>query len=472
LGRSVRILIAGAGLGGVHAAREFNMTQAEKVNILGFVDDNIALQDTKVENIEVLGTTEAIPDLVEKHEIDEVIIAMPSVGGDTIKRIQTICSNAGVGCRVIPGAYDILTGLAIPQSIREVRFADLIKRQPAVVDLDSIRTYLENSTILVTGAGGSIGSELVRQLSNLGPKKLLLLDRSENSLTELIWDLRMAGKGNIAKLLIADLNNEGKLRRIFIKEKPEVVFHAAAFKHVYLMEMYPEEAAMNNIIASNTLFKIAIENNVKRLIAISTDKAVNATSIMGVSKRIMELIVKEYARRQQNTLFSAVRFGNVFNSDGSVVRLFRKQIEAGGPITITDPEVERYFMSVSEAAQLVIQAGAFTDNGSIYLLEMGEPLKILDVAREMCLLHGQILGETIDVEYIGLTEGEKMRERLANKDEQTEITANERVFKLKDESKALSNLDEVIDQLKILSNEYNRKDLLEFLEKIVPEYRR
>ncbi|MFW9850834.1 MAG: polysaccharide biosynthesis protein, partial [Candidatus Thorarchaeota archaeon] len=407
-----------------------------------------------------------------EYEIDEIIIAMPSAKGSTIKRIQSICRDVGVGCKVIPGAYDILTGLAVPESVREVRFSDFIKREPALVDLDSIRGYVENATILVTGAGGSIGSELARQLSVLNPGRLILLDRAENSLTELLWDLKLTGKDKIAEVVIADLNETAKLKHVFSQYSPKVVFHAAAFKHVYLMEMFPEEAIRNNIIGSNLLFKLAIESGVDRIIAISTDKAVNPTSVMGASKRVMELLVKQYARDQDRTSLSAVRFGNVFNSDGSVVRLFMKQIERGGPITITDPDVERFFMSVSEAAQLVIQAGAFSDSGSIYMLDMGEPLRIMDIAKEMCLLSGHKLGETIEVHITGLKSGEKMTEELATQMETVEKTTNERVFRLADDSPTWDNMEESLDRLNTLAHECKREEILTELQILVPEYKR
>jgi FlaA1/EpsC-like NDP-sugar epimerase len=468
----VKILIAGAGLGGVHAVRELREAQPDSVEILGFVDDSESLRNTTVEGIHVLGSTEDIPNLSSKLDIDEVIIAMPSVGGSTIRRIQRICSSANVVCKVIPGAHDILTGLAAPQALREVRFEDLIKREPAVIDLESIRSYLEQEVILVTGAGGSIGSELARQVSILNPKKLILLDRAENSLTELLWDLRLTGKDKITEVVIADLADERKLKRIFLQNKPNVVFHAAAFKHVYLMELYPEEAIRNNIIGSNILFKTSIDSEVERVIAISTDKAVNATSIMGASKRVMELLVKEYARRQDSTRFSAVRFGNVFNSDGSVVRLFKKQIDNDGPITITDPEVERYFMSVSEASQLVMQVGSFSDNGSIYVLDMDEPLKIMDVAREMCLLRGHQLGETIEVQITGLTSGEKMSEQLATEMENIEKTVNERVFRIVDDSTQWVDMEEALHRLEDLADDCNKAKILTELRMLVPEFGR
>jgi FlaA1/EpsC-like NDP-sugar epimerase len=288
----------------------------------------------------------------------------------------------------------------------------------------------------------------------------------------LLWDLRLTGKDKITEVVIADLADERKLKRIFLQNKPNVVFHAAAFKHVYLMELYPEEAIRNNIIGSNILFKTSIDSEVERVIAISTDKAVNATSIMGASKRVMELLVKEYARRQDSTRFSAVRFGNVFNSDGSVVRLFKKQIDNDGPITITDPEVERYFMSVSEASQLVMQVGSFSDNGSIYVLDMDEPLKIMDVAREMCLRRGHQLGETIEVQITGLTSGEKMSEQLATEMENIEKTVNERVFRIVDDSTQWVDMEEALHRLEDLADDCNKAKILTELRMLVPEFGR
>lgn len=470
--KKTRVLIAGAGVGGKYALQELRSRYSEKVDIVGFVDDSVELQGQEIDLVKVIGTTYDIERLARDLGIDEVVIAMPSAYGDVLKRIRNVCDSAGVGCKILPGVYDILTGRSkVTSSIRELRFKDLVKREPIKINRAEVISYLQDATVLITGAAGSIGSELVNQVAHLRPRVLVLIDRSENGMVKLLWDLEMKNLRNTVVPVIADLQDDAKINEIFSRFSPDVVFHAAAFKHVYFMEMYPEEAVKNNILASDRLFKIALKNEVKRLITISTDKAVNPTCVMGASKRNVELIMGEYARRSEYTKLSAVRFGNVFDSEGSVIGLFRKQIAQGGPITITHPDVERFFMSVTEAAHLVIQAGAFSKNGVIYVLKMGEQVKIMDIAREMCRINGYNPDSQIDFVITGLMNGEKLSEELAGSGEIMEPTSSEYILRIANNTpNTWESMEHDLETLAQTIETSDREAIVNMLKKIVPEY--
>ncbi len=470
--KKMRVLIAGAGDGGKYALQELRKRHSENVEVVGFVDDSEELQGQDIDHLKVIGTTFDIQKLASELGVDEVVIAMPSAHGPVVKRIRNICDSAGVGCRILPGVYDILTGESrVASSIREVRFEDLVKREPVKTNRDEVISYIQDATVLVTGAAGSIGSEIVDQVVHLNPHLLVLVDRSENGIAELLWNLEMINLRDKVVPVIADLQDEARIRDVFVRYSPSIVFHAAAFKHVYFMEMYPEEAVKNNILASNSLFEIARESSVNSLITISTDKAVNPTCVMGASKRYVELLLKEYARQSNHTKFSAVRFGNVFNSEGSVVRLFSKQIEQGGPITITHPDAERFFMSIAEAAHLVIQAGAMAENGAIYVLKMGEQVKILEIAREMCRIYGYNPDNQIRFDIIGLRDGEKLSEELVGRGETLVPTRSEYILRI-DSSESLNsvNIEEDLIALAGSAESSDRAAIFDILKKSIPEY--
>ncbi|MBN2230617.1 MAG: polysaccharide biosynthesis protein [Candidatus Thorarchaeota archaeon] len=470
--KKTRVLIAGAGDGGKYALQELKSRHSEKVEIVGFVDDSAALQGYKIENVKVIGTTFDIERLASELGFDDVVIAMPSAHGAVVKRIRNMCETAGVECRILPGVYDILTGESrVTSSIREVRFEDLVKRDPIKTNRNEVVSYLQGAVVFVTGAAGSIGSEIVDQVAHLKPRTLVLIDRSENGMAELLWNLEMDELRNLVVPVIADLQDEKRIDDLFSEYSPDVVFHAAAFKHVNFMEMYPEESVKNNILASDCLFRIALEHKTKRLITISTDKAVNPTCVMGASKRFVELLMEEYARRSKYTKLSAVRFGNVFDSEGSVVRLFRKQIENGGPITITHPEVERFFMSVSEAAHLVIQAGALSQNGAIYVLKMGDQVKILDIAQEMCRIYGYDPDHQIQFVITGLKNGEKLSEELIGSGEVIESTSSEYILKITNKRRSnWTDMESDIQALAKYAECSDRTSIITMLKKIIPEY--
>ncbi len=470
--KKTRVLIAGAGEGGKYALQELRSRHSDKVDIIGFVDDSADLQGNEIDNVRVIGTTFDIEKLAIQIGFDDVVIAMPSAHGAVVKRIRNMCEAAGVGCRILPGVYDILTGESrVTSTIREVRFEDLVKRDPIKINRNEVVSYLRGASVLITGAAGSIGSEIVDQVAHLQPRILVLVDRSENGMAELLWNLEMNGFSDLVVPVIADLQDEKKISKIFAQFSPDVVFHAAAFKHVNFMEMYPEESVKNNILVSDSLFRIALKNRTKRFITISTDKAVNPTCAMGASKRCVELIMEEYARHSKYTKLSAVRFGNVFDSEGSVVRLFRKQIEQGGPITITHPEVERFFMSIAEAAHLVIQAGAFSENGAIYVLKMGEQIKIMDIAREMCWIYGYDPGHQIQFIITGLRSGEKMSEELVGNGEAIAQTTSEHILRITNgRQDEWSDMKKNLETLAKYAQTSNRSAIIKMFKKIIPEY--
>ena len=467
-----RVLIAGAGDGGKYALQELRSRHSEKVEIVGFVDDSAVLQGQEIDHLRVFGTTFDIERLASDLGFDDVVIAMPSAHGAVVKRIRNICESVGVGCRILPGVYDILTGESrVTSSIREVRFEDLVKREPIKTNRSEVVSYLQGATVLITGAAGSIGSEIVDQVAHLRPRLLVLVDRSENGMAELLWNLQMNNLRHLVVPVIADLQDEKRISKIFSRFSPDVVFHAAAFKHVYFMEIYPEESVKNNILASDCLFRIALKNKAKRLITISTDKAVNPTCVMGASKRFVELLMEEYARQSKYTELAAVRFGNVFDSEGSVVRLFRKQIEQGGPITITHPDVERFFMSVAEAAHLVIQAGALLQNGAIYVLKMGNQVKIMEIAREMCRIYGYDPDHQIQFIITGLKNGEKMSEELVGSGEAIEPTSSENILRIaKRQQGDWIDMKGTLDDLSKYAKSADREAIIATLMKIIPEY--
>jgi FlaA1/EpsC-like NDP-sugar epimerase len=470
--KKIRVLIAGAGDGGKYALHELRNRYSEKVEIVGFVDDSVILQGKEIDHLKVIGTTLDIEKLAREISFDDVVIAMPSAHGAVVKRIRSMCESAGVGCRILPGVYDILTGESrVTSLIREVRFEDLVKREPIKTNRNEVLSYLQGSTVLITGAAGSIGSEIVDQVVHLRPHLLVLVDRSENGMAELLWSLEMENLRDLVVPVIADLQDEVRINEIFSQFAPDVVFHAAAFKHVSFMEMYPEEAVKNNILASDCLFRIALKSKVKRLITISTDKAVNPTCVMGASKRFVELLMGEYARNSKYTKLSAVRFGNVFDSEGSVVRLFRKQIEQGGPITITHPDAERFFMSIAEAAHLVIQTGAFSQNGAIYVLKMGSQVKIIDIARDMCRIYGYDPECQIQFVITGLKNGEKISEELVSSRETIEETSSEHILKITSVQQGKwTEMKNDLEALARYAKSSNRNAIIAELKKNIPEY--
>jgi FlaA1/EpsC-like NDP-sugar epimerase len=392
-GKLKKFLIVGAGNAGEALLREIHRMQIEQYDVVGFIDDDLAKQGMNIHGIAVLGTVDQLPKVCEKYGVEEIAIAMPSASAKQLRKVVQICEGAKARFRTVPSVADIASGRFKVSQIRDVDINDLLSRETVHLDLDTIEDYLKNKVILVTGAGGSIGSEMCRQVCQFNPKLLLLLEQAENSLFFIERELRRSFPQVSMETLICDITDKMRVEQIFEKFKPEVVIHAAAHKHVPLMESNPGEAIKNNVIGTKTVADTAEKYGAGSFVMISTDKAVNPTSIMGSSKRIAEMYIQDLDRTSK-THFVTVRFGNVLGSNGSVVPIFKNQIAAGGPVTVTHPEMRRYFMTIPEASQLVLQAATMGKGGEIFVLDMGEPVKIVDLAKELITLSGEDMVQT------------------------------------------------------------------------------
>ncbi len=411
-----RVLIVGAGQGGSMLARNLkHAPNPDRIPIV-FVDDDVNKQQLKVMDVTVAGTTKAIPALVAKHGIDEIIIAIPSLGRVGIKSIYEDCAETNLPVKVMPSIEDVMTGKVAVNEMKEVQIEDLLGRDEVKLDMVAISNKLTDKVILVTGAGGSIGSEICRQVMSFQPRQLILLGHGENSIYIIHMELLQRSSGMIDLVpIIADVQDRDRIFEVVKQYQPDVIYHAAAHKHVPLMEYNPHEAVKNNIFGTKNIAEAAHEFGVGNFVMISTDKAVNPPNIMGATKRIAEMVVQNLAK-ESKTNFAAVRFGNVLGSRGSVIPLFKKQIEAGGPVTVTHPDMTRYFMTIPEASRLVLQAGTLGGNGEVFVLDMGEPVKIVDLARSLIQLSG-FTEDEIRIEFTGLRPGEKMYEELLNPEE-------------------------------------------------------
>ncbi|WP_347723254.1 polysaccharide biosynthesis protein [Lysinibacillus capsici] len=410
-----RVLIVGAGQGGTMLAKNLlNAQNPDRLPVV-FVDDDVSKQQLKVMNITVAGTTKDITKLVAKNGIDEIIIAIPSLGRIGIKSIYKDCSETKLPVKIMPSIEDVMTGKVAVNEMKEVQIEDLLGRDEVKLDMIAISKKLTDKVILVTGAGGSIGSEICRQVMNFQPKKLILLGHGENSIYTIHMELQQRSVGTELIPIIADIKDRSRIFEVVKYYHPDVIYHAAAHKHVPLMEYNPREAVKNNIFGTKNIAEAAHKYHVGNFVMISTDKAVNPPNVMGATKRVAEMIVQNLAKNS-TTKFAAVRFGNVLGSRGSVIPLFKKQIIAGGPVTVTHPDMTRYFMTIPEASRLVLQAGTLGGNGEIFVLDMGEPVKIIDLARNLIQLSGYTEDE-IKIEFTGLRPGEKMFEELLSPDE-------------------------------------------------------
>jgi FlaA1/EpsC-like NDP-sugar epimerase len=411
-----RALVVGAGDAGQMVAKELSLRLDLGTDVVGFVDDDLLKVGKRIGNATVFGTTRQLLKFVDTLFVDQVIIAIPSAPPAEIRRIVEICREAEVETRILPGLFELIDGRVSVNQLRTVSLEDLLGREPVQLDTASIAHYIEGKRVLITGAGGSIGSELCRQIMSFQPAEMLLLGRGENSIFTILEELKRRPEPVKLTSIIADIRDYKRLCHIFSTAKPEVVFHAAAHKHVPLMEGNVSEAVKNNIGGTRNLANLADQFGVENFVAVSTDKAVNPTSVMGASKRVAELVVQDIARRSK-TKFGAVRFGNVLDSRGSVIPTWRKQIELGGPVTVTHQDAVRYFMLIPEAVQLIVQAGALGANGDIFVLDMGKPVKILDLANDLIRLSGLRPGEDIKIEFVGLRPGEKLYEELLTAEE-------------------------------------------------------
>ncbi len=420
----VRAMIVGGGNAGTMLIREILTTDKITYFPVCVVDDDPNKIGKNIYNVKIVGSTEEIPDLVEKYSIDEILIAMPAVSKADKKRIYDICKNTNCKVKTLPGIYQIVNGDASVTALREVQITDLLGRDQIKVNLDEIMGYIENRVVLVTGGGGSIGSELCRQIATHSPKQLIILDIYENNAYDIEQELKRRHPELNLLVLIASIRDIGKLEDVFTKYSPEIVFNAAAHKHVPLMETSPNEAVKNNVFGTLNMARCADKYGSKVFVQISTDKAVNPTNVMGATKRICEMIIQTIGKHSKHTKFVAVRFGNVLGSNGSVIPLFEKQIAEGGPVTVTHKDIIRYFMTIPEAVSLVLQAGAYAQGGQIFVLDMGEPVKIYDLAYNLIKLSGLEPNVDIDIVCTGLRPGEKLYEERLMDEEGMQKTPN------------------------------------------------
>jgi FlaA1/EpsC-like NDP-sugar epimerase len=426
--RPKRSLLVGAGRAGVLAIREITSRGSIDTDPIGFVDDDPLKKGTIIHGARVLGTTREIPRLLSELKIDQVLITMAVATPQTIRTIVETCERAGVEVKIIPGLHELVRGTVSIGRFRKIQIEDILGREPVKLDTDVVRSFLTGKSVLVTGAGGSIGSELARQIARFTPLRLTLVDRAEPALFEIDQELRQIWPQLDLNACIADVGDEPRMRSLLARYRPQVVFHAAAHKHVPMMEKNATEAIKNNVFATARLGNVAAEHGVEAFVLISTDKAVQPTSLMGASKRAAELLIQDLDNRHPETRFLAVRFGNVLGSTGSVVPIFRKQIEQGGPVTVTHPETTRYFMTIPEAAQLVMEAGAIGSGGAILILDMGQPIRILDLAKEMIRLSGFRPFDEIPIVFTGMRPGEKLSEELELSHEKIDRTSHPKIF--------------------------------------------
>ncbi|MFC2175106.1 polysaccharide biosynthesis protein [archaeon] len=463
------VLVVGAGEVGELIAREVATTFKEKYSIVGFVDDDKKKIGKQVRDISVLGPTSEIAQLVEKHDVDYIMIAIATAYGSALRKIVAACEKAGVPYKLIPNVYELMAGSVLVSQMRPVKVEDLLNREPVKLDAKGLSKEVKGKTILVTGAGGSIGSEICQQLCEFKPKKLLLLGHGENSIYETDNELRLKFPGIDVVPVIADVVDEKKIGRVFETYKPDIVFHAAAHKHVPLMEMYPEEAVKNNVLGTHALANAAKAHGCSLFVFISSDKAVNPTSVMGATKRVGEMIAQSMANG--TTRFIAVRFGNVLGSRGSVIPLFRKQIESGGPVTVTDKRMVRYFMTIPEAAQLVLQTTLVGKSGDVMVLDMGEQVNIAELAKQMILLSGFEPGKEIEIKYTGMRPGEKLYEEIMTAAEGIKSTSHDQIFTASLPKVEQAELNASISRLEKSAADGDTKAITEELRRLVPEFK-
>ena len=462
---SQRVLVVGAGSAGQMIINELKENPQLKKVPVGIIDDDINKIGRVIHNVKILGDTSQVKEIVEKENVDEIILAMANVDKARKSEIINICKETKCKLKTIPGIFEIIDGKVDIKKIRDVDIEDLLGREPIKVNMEEMSGYIEERTVLVTGGGGSIGSELCRQIASFNPKHLIIVDNYENNAYAIQQELirKYEGKLNLSTI-IASIREYKRMDEIFNEYKPEVVFHAAAHKHVPLMEKSPSEAIKNNIFGTLNVATLADKYRVKRMVLISTDKAVNPTNIMGATKRAAEMIIQTI-NEKSSTEFVAVRFGNVLGSNGSVIPLFKKQIAEGGPVTITHPDIIRYFMTIPEAVQLVLQAGAMAKGGEIFILDMGEPVKIVDLANNLIKLSGFEPGIDIKIEYTGLRPGEKLYEELLMAEEGITKTENSKIFI----GKPIDiNTVKVYKSLEILKRIVDREEV-ELIESVIRE---
>ena len=468
---SLNLLIIGAGNCGEKIYREIRDSNTLMYNIAGFLDDDPGKTGKKIHGVLVLSLIGDIDVAVNKLRIDEVIIAIPSANAQQMRTIVSHCKKSGVAFKTVPSLGELINGKVSINAIREVAYRDLLGREVIELDEEKIGSYLKDKSVMITGAGGSIGSELCRQICRFNPKRIVLYERGESALYEIDLEIRQNFKHIDIRTMLADIRDRKQLAKAFESTKPDVVFHAAAYKHVPMMEKLPWKAVKNNIKGSRNLIDFAQQFKVERFVFVSTDKAVRPTNVMGATKRVAELLTQnQNACNEPQTRFMTVRFGNVVGSIGSVVPLFKKQIAMGGPVTVTDPEMTRYFMTIPEACQLICQAGAMGEGGEIFILDMGTSIKIDDMARDLIRLSGFEPDVDIKIEYVGMRPGEKLHEELIIEGEGIVPTEHEKIMVLKGSACDLPTMNGKIDELIELAEEQDGELIKAKLKNIVPEY--
>ena len=462
-----KLLIIGAGDAGEMVLREIQETPWSRYKPVGFIDDDREKQGKTIHGVPVLGTIKRIKKVREKF--DEILIAIPSVRGEKMRQIVAYCKETGKTFRTVPGIGELIEGKVSIKTTRKVHIEDLLNREEVHLDEEKIREYIGNQRVLITGAGGSIGSELVRQVCRISPQAVALLDFSEQNLFKIEMECKQLFDSVATSGFLVDIKNHESVNKVFRDFSPDVVFHAAAYKHVPMQEIHPWQATANNILGTKNVVDASTRNNVKRFVLVSTDKAVRPTNVMGATKRVAEMFV-EGMNGDTNTRFMAVRFGNVLWSSGSAIPLFQKQIARGGPITVTHPEINRYFMSIPEAAQLILQAGSMGTGGEIFILNMGKPMRIVDLARDLIRLNGLEPEKDIPIEFIGLRPGEKLYEELITEGEGIVETDHKKIMVLHGNSFNRKILETKIEELLSISSTYDTDSIKKKLHEIVPEY--
>jgi FlaA1/EpsC-like NDP-sugar epimerase len=472
-----KVLIIGAGDAGEKILREIIENNQLHYMVVGFIDDDPVKQGRSIHGIPVLGKVKNISDVLDKEEVQEILIAIPSANGEAIRQIVETCKNCNVSYKILPGIGELIDGRVSVKILRDISYEDLLGRLPVKLDVSGIRSYLDGKCVLVTGCGGSIGSELCRQVIKFQPRNLILLDASETSLFNIQMELQNEKYFRKCEAVLGQVQSDDLMNDLFRKFKPQIVFHAAAYKHVPMLEKNPWEAVFNNIIGGRVIIDMSIKYHVERFVFVSTDKAVRPANVMGASKRVTELIMQ--TAQGNGTRLMAVRFGNVIGSSGSVVPVFRRQIERGGPLTVTHPEVSRYFMTIPESSQLILQAAAMGEGGEVFVLKMGTPVKIADMARDLIRLSGKDPDIDIEMIYTGLREGEKLYEELITEGEDILPTRHEKIMVLRSNGHEnganylqimRQKLDEDIEELIKYSLCHDAGAIKKKLKEMVPEY--
>jgi FlaA1/EpsC-like NDP-sugar epimerase len=468
-GRLKRFLIIGAGNAGEALLREIHRMPVAQYEVVGFIDDDPAKRGINIHGIPLLGTVEQLPEICRDRNIEEIAIAMPSANRQQLRQVIRVCEGTKLRFRTVPSITDIASGKLRVSQIRDVDINDLLGREAVQLDLDMIEAFARDKTILVTGAGGSIGSEMCRQLCNFNPKLLLLAEQAENPLFYVERELRRQFPAVSMETLICNITDKTRVDEVFGRHKPQVVIHAAAHKHVPLMELNAGEAVKNNIVGTQIVADAADNCGTANFVMISTDKAVNPTSVMGSSKRVAEMYIQDLSRTSK-THFVTVRFGNVLGSDGSVVPIFKKQIAQGGPVTITHPDMKRYFMTIPEASQLVLQAATMGEGGEIFVLDMGEPVKIVDLARELITLSGFKPEQDIEMTFTGPRAGEKLFEELSIEGEDMQRTRHSKIGIWKNIPMDRERLRTGINELVTIARTQKHSEIVRKIKELVPEY--